>query len=53
MLEPISGEYLDLSAVSWNARYQAIEYGAARFDEALGYHAAIEKHINDLFADGR
>jgi hypothetical protein len=52
VLLPISDVYLDLSAFSWNARYRIIEYEVKEFDEALQCHAAIEKHIMDLIADG-
>ncbi|MGP8244797.1 MAG: hypothetical protein ACLQVN_09800 [Bryobacteraceae bacterium] len=52
MLSAISDDYLDLSAFSWNARYQAVKYGTAEFEEALQYHAAIERHVMDLIANG-
>ena len=29
-----------------------LAYGVAEFQEALGFHAAIQKHIEDLIANG-
>lgn len=52
MLTDISDDYLDLANFSWNARYKAVNYTKKEFEEALQYHAAIEKHITDLIADG-
>jgi hypothetical protein len=52
VLTAISYDYSDLETFSWNARYRAVRYGHKEIEDALEYHAAIEKHITDLIADG-
>jgi hypothetical protein len=49
----IFDEYSGLLDYSWNARYEVAVYGKREFDEASEYHAAIKKHILDLFLAGK
>jgi len=49
-LQKIFEDYKDLSNFSWNARYQAVHYGAAELTEALECHAVIQGHIDTLLA---
>jgi len=52
LLADISEDYFHLQNFSWNARYQAVNYGNAEVEEAIQCHAAIAKHVTDLIAGG-
>jgi hypothetical protein len=45
---PIRDDYLDLCNLSYNARYEAVNYGAEKLKEAQEYQAAVERHITGM-----
>jgi hypothetical protein len=47
-LSPISDQYNELKALSWNARYTAKRYDERHLKEAIESHEAVETHILNL-----
>lgn len=48
VLNPIWGDYRDLSEFSWNARYNYVNYGQKELDEAKQYHQSVVSVLRPL-----